>query len=112
MRITIQGGSFELAVEVPYSIELIEEAQSIYKETKLLTKSSDGAITRFLQIIIEHQDTTQEDDDACGYAIFGLLGWYHIQIEAVTSDEDVTIDLPNIMPHIINPYGDQAPTIH
>lgn len=112
MRITIQGGSFELAVEVPYSIELIEEAKSIYNETKQLTKSSDGAITRFLQILIEHQGTTQEDDNACGYAVFGLLGWYHIQIQQVISDDDVTIDLPNILPHIINPYGDSAPTIH
>ena len=104
MKISVDGGSFRVAVETEFE-GLIDEATVIYNETLEQAKSSDKAILRFLQIILEHRDS----DDAIGYAVLGLLGWYHATINPV-EDKDMELNLPKILPHLINPAGDLTAT--
>lgn len=104
MRISINGGSFEVAIETEYE-GLVSEATDIFHTTVEQAQSKDKAILRFLQIILEHRD----EDDAVGYAVLGLLGWYNEVINPVL-DKDIDINLPKILPHIINPAGDLTAT--
>ncbi|SON48281.1 hypothetical protein [Vibrio tapetis] len=97
MRIAVDGGSFNVAIETEFD-GLIAD---IYQETLDQVSSSDLAVLRFLQIIIENSD----NDDAIGYAVLGLLGWYNTVIGPV-SDKDIELNLPKILPHLINPAGD------
>lgn len=71
MRISVDGGSFKVAIETEFD-GLVAEATAIFHSTRTQAQSNDRAILRLLQIIIEHS----EDDDAIGYAVLGLLGWY------------------------------------
>nr|WP_086940578.1 hypothetical protein [Thaumasiovibrio occultus] len=100
MKISVDGGSFKVAVETEFE-GLSDEALAIYQQTLEQAKSKDKAILRFLQIILEHRDS----DDAIGYAVMGLLGWYIEVIEPI-SDQDIELNLPKILPHMINPAGD------
>jgi len=104
MKITVDGGSFKISVDTEYD-NLITEATSIFNTTLNQAKSSDKTILRFLQIIIENK----ENNDAIGYAILGLLGWYHLTIHSV-EHKDIELNLPKIIPHIINPTGDFTAT--
>jgi len=61
MKISVDGGSFKVAIETEYE-GLVGEATAIFHETLKQAKSNDKAILRFLQIIIEHRD----EDDAIG----------------------------------------------
>lgn len=100
MRISVDGGSFKIAIETEFE-NLLEEATDIFHATRKQADSNEKAILRFLQIIIEHS----EEDDAIGYAVLGLLGWYNENINPVT-DKDIELNLPKILPHLINPAGD------
>ncbi|MGF1730007.1 hypothetical protein [Photobacterium kasasachensis] len=102
MRISVDGGSFKVAIETEFE-GLVDEASVIYNEALKQTKSNDKTILRFLQTILEHRDS----DDAIGYAVLGLLGWYHATINPV-EDKDIELNLPKILPHLINPAGDLA----
>ncbi|WP_087019718.1 hypothetical protein [Thaumasiovibrio subtropicus] len=102
MKISVDGGSFQLAIETDFE-GLVGEAIAIYKETFDQAGANDKTLLRFLQIIIEHGD----EDEAIGYAVFGLLGWYHLHINPV-EDEDIVLNLPKIIPHLINPVGDMV----
>ena len=104
MKISVDGGSFQVAIETEFD-GLIGEALAIYNETFEQAKTNDKTILRFLQIILEHRDS----DDAIGYAVLGLLGWYHANINAV-EDQDIELNLPKILPHLINPAGDLTAT--
>ena len=104
MKISVDGGSFKVAIETEFE-GLIDEATVIYNETLEQAKSNDKAILRFLQIILEHRDS----DDAIGYAVLGLLGWYNATINPV-EDKDIELNLPKILPHLINPAGDLTAT--
>ncbi|MDN3679844.1 hypothetical protein QWZ04_05810 [Vibrio tapetis subsp. quintayensis] len=100
MRISVDGGSFNVAIETEFT-GLVGEITDIYNETLEQATSSDLAVLRFLQIIIENN----ENDDAIGYAVLGLLGWYNTVIGEV-KDKDIELNLPKILPHLINPAGD------
>lgn len=100
MKITVNGGSFKVAIDTEYE-GLVAEATAVYNETLEQAKTADKAILRFLQIILEHRD----NDDAIGYAVLGLLGWYNKIINPVT-DKDIELNLPKILPHLLNPTGD------
>ncbi|MCG3728673.1 hypothetical protein [Vibrio cincinnatiensis] len=100
MRISVDGGSFKVAIETEFD-GLIAEATAIFHSTRTQAQSNDRAILRLLQIIIEHS----EDDDAIGYAVLGLLGWYNEVINPV-EDKDIELNLPKILPHVLNPNGD------
>ncbi|MDC0611529.1 hypothetical protein OAP63_12385 [Vibrio sp.] len=100
MKISVDGGSFRLAIETQYD-GLVAESTAVFHETLDVAKTNDRAILRFLQIILEHR----EDDDAVGYAVLGLLGWYNEVINPVT-DKDIELNLPKILPHLMNPSGD------
>jgi len=100
MKISVDGGSFKVAVETEFE-GLVDEASVIYNEALKQTKSNDKTILRFLLTILEHRDS----DDAIGYAVLGLLGWYNATINPV-EDEDIELALPKILPHLINPAGD------
>jgi hypothetical protein len=100
MRISVDGGSFNVAIETEFS-GLITEITDIYQETLDQVNSSDLAVLRFLQIIIENS----ENDDAIGYSVLGLLGWYNTVIGPV-ENKDIELNLPKILPHLINPAGD------
>ncbi|WP_413111727.1 hypothetical protein [Thaumasiovibrio sp. DFM-14] len=100
MKISVDGGSFKVAIETEYE-GLVAEATEIFKETLKQATSNEKAILRFLQIIVEHRDS----DDAIGYAVLGLLGWYNDVIYPV-KDQDIELNLPKIVPHLINPKGD------
>jgi|GEM_PF-2029596 len=100
MKISVDGGSFKVAIETEYE-GLVAEATAVFQETLEQAKTNDKAILRFLQIILEHRDS----DDAIGYAVLGLLGWYNQVIDPVI-DQDIELNLPKILPHIINPPGD------
>lgn len=102
MKITVDGGSFNIAIETEYN-GLIDESTAVYHATRAQAKTTDKTLLRFLQIILEHRD----DDDAIGYAVLGLLGWYHITINPL-SDHNITLNLPRILPHLLNPQGDRA----
>jgi hypothetical protein len=104
MKISVDGGSFKVAIDTEYE-GLIAEATDIFQETLKQAKSNDKAILRFLQIIIEHR----ESDDAIGYAVLGLLGWYNEVINSV-EDKDIELNLSQILPHLINPAGDLTAT--
>ncbi|MGR5126032.1 hypothetical protein [Photobacterium swingsii] len=104
MKISVDGGSFKVAIETEYE-GLIVEATQIFHETREKAKSNDKAILRFLQIILEHR----ESDDAIGYSVLGLLGWYNEVIDPV-QDQDIELNLPKILPHLINPAGDLTAT--
>jgi hypothetical protein len=104
MKISVDGGSFQVSVETEYE-GLVVEATNIFHSTREQAGSNDKAILRFLQIIIEHR----EDNDAIGYAAMGLLGWYNEVIYAV-EDKDITLNLPKILPHLLNPAGDLTAT--
>ncbi len=104
MRISVDGGSFKVAIETEFD-GLIAEATEIFHDTRNQAKSNDRAILRFLQIIIEHSD----EDDAIGYAVLGLLGWYNEVINPVT-DKDIELNLVRILPHLLNPAGDLTAT--
>ncbi|KLV03692.1 hypothetical protein ABT56_17905 [Photobacterium aquae] len=104
MKITVDGGSFKVAIETEYE-GLVCEAEAIYNKTLEQAKSNDKAILRFLQIILDHRDS----DDAIGYAVLGLLGWYHVAINPV-ADQDIELNLAKILPHLINPSGDLTAT--
>ncbi len=100
MRISVDGGSFKVAIETEFD-GLVSEITDVYQETIEQVSSSDLAVLRFLQIIIENRD----NDDAIGYAVLGLLGWYNEIIGAV-KDKDIELNLPKILPHLLNPAGD------
>lgn len=100
MRISVDSGSFNVAIETEYE-GLVDEATEIYKTTLNQAKSKDKTILRFLQIILEHRDS----NDAIGYAVLGLLGWYNETINPV-ENRDIELNLPKILPHIIHPAGD------
>lgn len=100
MKISVDGGSFKVSIETEFT-GLISEATAILDETRKQAGSNDRAILRFLQIIIENP----EDNDAIGYATMGLLGWYNDVIYPV-EDQDITLNLPKILPHLLNPTGD------
>lgn len=100
MKISVDGGSFKVAIETEFE-GIIAEAVTIFHDTREQAQSNDKAILRFLQIIIEHSD----EDDAIGYAVLGLLGWYHEVINPV-EDKDLELNLTKILPHLINPVGD------
>ncbi|RJX75175.1 hypothetical protein DZ860_00360 [Vibrio sinensis] len=100
MRISVDGGSFKVAIETEFE-GLIAEATAVFHTTRTQAQTNDRAILRFLQIIIEHSD----EDDAIGYAVLGLLGWYNEVINPV-SDRDIELNLPRILPHLLNPAGD------
>ena len=102
MKITVDGGSFKVAIDTEYE-GLIAEATAVYNETLEQAKTPNKAILRFLQIILEHRDS----DDAIGYAVLGLLGWYNKIINPVI-DKDIELNLPKILPHLLNPAGDLA----
>ncbi|WP_162047835.1 hypothetical protein [Vibrio taketomensis] len=102
MKISVDGGSFKVAIETEYE-GLIAEATDVFHETKAQAQTNERAILRFLQIIIEHSD----EDDAIGYAVLGLLGWYNEVINPV-QDADIELNLPKILPHLLNPTGDMA----
>ncbi|MBB1314807.1 MULTISPECIES: hypothetical protein [Aliivibrio] len=104
MKISVDGGSFKVSVETEYE-GLIAEATHIFHTTREEAGSNDRAILRFLQIIIEHR----EDNDAIGYASMGLLGWYNEMIFPVL-DKDIELNLPKILPHLLNPAGDLTAT--
>ncbi|MGF1680138.1 hypothetical protein L4D09_08255 [Photobacterium makurazakiensis] len=104
MKISVDGGSFKVAIETEYD-GLIEESTAIFHETLEQAKSNDKAILRFLQIILEHRD----ENDAIGYATMGLLGWYNEVINPV-EDKDIELNLAKILPHLINPAGDLTAT--
>ncbi|MGF1688223.1 hypothetical protein L4C36_16265 [Photobacterium japonica] len=104
MKISIDGGSFHVAVDTEFD-GLIDEATAIYQQTLEQAQSNDKAILRFMQIILEHRDS----DDAIGYAAMGLLGWYNTVIQPVT-DQDIVLNLPKILPHLVNPAGDLTAT--
>jgi hypothetical protein len=104
MRISVDGGSFKVSIETEYA-GLITEATDIFHETRQQAKSNDKAILRFLQIIIEHRD----EDEAIGYAVLGLLGWYNEIINPV-EDKDIELNIAKILPHLINPTGDLTAT--
>ncbi|MCW8329250.1 hypothetical protein MD588_10575 [Photobacterium sp. SDRW27] len=104
MKISVDGGSFKVAIETEYE-GLIAEATDIFQATLKQAQSNDKAILRFLQIILEHR----ESDDAIGYAVLGLLGWYNEKIDPV-EDKDIELNLPKILPHLINPAGDLTAT--
>lgn len=104
MKITVDGGSFKVSIDTEFEGLLIE-ANTVFEETLLQAKSNDKAILRFLQIILEHRDS----DDAIGYAVLGLLGWYNSAINPVT-DQDIELNLPKIIPHLLNPTGDITAT--
>ncbi|MCG3732315.1 hypothetical protein EXA23_03015 [Vibrio cincinnatiensis] len=99
MRISVDGGSFKVAIETEFD-GLVAEATAIFHSTRTQAQSNDRAILRLLQIIIEHS----EDDDAIGYAVLGLLGWYNEVINPV-EDKDIELNLPKILPHVLNPNG-------
>ncbi|NAX40190.1 hypothetical protein CAG53_05875, partial [Vibrio sp. V26_P1S5P106] len=82
MRISVDGGSFKVAIETEFD-GLVVEATSIFHATRTQTQTNDRAILRLLQIIIEHR----EDDDAIGYAVLGLLGWYNEVIHPVEDND-------------------------
>ena len=100
MKITVDGGSFKVSIDTEFE-GLLAEATAVFDETLVQAKSNDKAILRFLQIILEHRD----NDDAIGYAVLGLLGWYNTAINPVT-DNDIELNLPKIVPHLLNPAGD------
>ncbi|MEZ8194412.1 MULTISPECIES: hypothetical protein [Vibrio] len=100
MRISVDGGSFKVAIETEFD-GLVAESTDIFHATRKQAESTDKAILRFLQIIIEHSD----EDDAIGYAVLGLLGWYNEVINPIT-DKDIDLNLAKILPHLINPKGD------
>ena len=100
MKITVDGGSFKVSIDTEFE-GLLAEATAVFDETLVQAKSNDKAILRFLQIILEHRDS----DDAIGYAVLGLLGWYNTAINPVT-DNDIELNLPKIVPHLLNPVGD------
>ncbi len=100
MKISVDGGSFKIAIETEYD-GLITEATDIFHETLAQAKTNEKAILRFLQIILEHRD----EDEAIGYAVLGLIGWYNEVIDPV-EDKDIELNLPKILPHVINPSGD------
>ena len=100
MKITVDGGSFKVSIDTEFE-GLLAEATAVFDETLVQAKSNDKAILRFLQIILEHRDS----DDAIGYAVLGLLGWYNTAINPVT-DNDLELNLPKIVPHLLNPAGD------
>ncbi|WP_158116763.1 hypothetical protein [Vibrio cincinnatiensis] len=100
MRISVDGGSFKVVIETEFD-GLVAEATAIFHSTRTQAQSNDRAILRLLQIIIEHS----EDDDAIGYAVLGLLGWYNEVINPV-EDKDIELNLPKILPHVLNPNGD------
>ncbi|PST91366.1 hypothetical protein C9I86_08740 [Photobacterium sp. NCIMB 13483] len=100
MKITVDGGSFKVSIDTEFK-GLLAEATAVFDETLVQAKSNDKAILRFLQIILEHRDS----DDAIGYAVLGLLGWYNTAINPVT-DNDIELNLPKIVPHLLNPAGD------
>ncbi|MCD9540329.1 hypothetical protein GLP22_03730 [Photobacterium carnosum] len=100
MKITVDGGSFKVSIDTEFE-GLLAEATAVFDETLGQAKSNDKAILRFLQIILEHRDS----DDAIGYAVLGLLGWYNTAINPVT-DNDIELNLPKIVPHLLNPAGD------
>ena len=102
MKISVDGGSFKVAIDTEYE-GLVAEATAIFHETKIQAQTNERAILRFLQIIIEHSD----EDDAIGYAVLGLLGWYHEVINPV-EDTDIELNLPKILPHLLNPSGDMT----
>lgn len=104
MKISVDGGSFKVAIDTEYD-GLLAESTSIFHETREQAGSNDKAILRFLQIIIEHR----EEDDAIGYAVLGLLGWYNEVIYPV-ENKDIELNLPKILPHILNPAGDLTAT--
>ncbi len=104
MKISVDGGSFKVAIETEFD-NLIEEATVVFHQTRGQAGSNEKAILRFLQIIIEHS----EEDDAIGYAVLGLLGWYNETITPVT-DKNIELNLPKILPHLINPTGDISPS--
>ena len=100
MRISVDGGSFKVAIETEFE-GLVAEATDIFHTTRVQAQTNDRAILRFLQIILDHS----EDDDAIGYAVLGLLGWYNEVINPVT-DNNIELNLPKILPHLLNPAGD------
>ena len=100
MKITVDGGSFKVAIDTEYE-GLVVEATAAYNETLEQAKTTDKAILRSLQIILEHRN----NDDAIGYAVLGLLGWYNKKINSVT-DKDIELNLPKTLPHLLNPAGD------
>ncbi|MGF1696030.1 hypothetical protein L4C54_10215 [Vibrio lamellibrachiae] len=100
MKISVDGGSFKVAIETEFE-GLIKEATDIFHATRKQAGSNEKAILRFLQIIIEHR----EDDDAIGYAVLGLVGWYNEKINPVTNN-NIDLNLTKILPHLINPAGD------
>ncbi|MBL4830371.1 MAG: hypothetical protein JKY55_10880 [Aliivibrio sp.] len=104
MRISVDGGSFKVAIETEYE-GLVVEASNIFHTTRKQAESNDKAILRLLQIIIEHRD----EDDAIGYAVLGLLGWYNKVINPV-EDKDIELNIAKILPHLINPAGDLTAT--
>lgn len=104
MRISVDSGSFKVAIETEYE-GLVAEATDIFQTTLKQAKSNDKAVLRFLQIILEHR----ESDDAIGYAVLGLVGWYNDVIGPI-ADKDIELNLPKILPHIINPAGDLTAT--
>ncbi|AJR06710.1 hypothetical protein C9J03_03735 [Photobacterium gaetbulicola] len=104
MKISVDGGSFRVAIETEFA-GLVEESVAIFNETFEQAQTNDKTILRLLQIILEHRDS----DDAIGYAVLGLLGWYHININPV-DDQDIELNLPKILPHLINPAGDLTAT--
>ncbi|OCH19007.1 MULTISPECIES: hypothetical protein [unclassified Aliivibrio] len=104
MKISVDGGSFKVSVDTEYE-GLVSEATHIFHTTREEAGSNDRAILRFLQIIIEHR----EDNDAIGYASMGLLGWYNEVIYPV-EDKDIVLNLPKILPHLLNPAGDLTAT--
>ncbi|OED54261.1 hypothetical protein BEI46_15335 [Aliivibrio fischeri] len=100
MKISVDGGSFKVSIETEFE-GLVSEATTIFDDTRNQAGSNDRAILRFLQIIIENR----EDDDAIGYATMGLLGWYNEVIYPV-ENQDIVLNLPKILPHLLNPTGD------
>ncbi|MGF1724225.1 hypothetical protein [Photobacterium nomapromontoriensis] len=104
MKISVDGGSFKVAIETEYE-GLVTEATDIFQATLKQAKTNDKAILRFMQIIIEHR----ESDDAIGYAVLGLLGWYNLFINPV-EDKDIELNLAKILPHLVNPAGDLTAT--
>ncbi|WP_283597515.1 hypothetical protein [Photobacterium phosphoreum] len=104
MKITVDGGSFKVSIDTEFE-GLLTEATAVFDETLVQAKSNDKAILRFLQIILEHRDS----NDAIGYAVLGLLGWYNAAINPVT-DKDIELNLPKIIPHLLNPSGDTNAT--
>ncbi|MCE0495303.1 hypothetical protein [Vibrio salinus] len=100
MRISVDGGSFKIAIETEFE-GLVAEATEIFHETLKQAETNEKAILRFLQIILEHRD----NDEAVGYSVMGLLGWYNEIIDPV-ENKDIELNLPKILPHVINPAGD------